>query len=500
MILDSAKYHKELGDVEKKTSNFGNVLMGLGKGIALAGVAAAGTAIAGFGAFLVDSTKAAMDAQKVDAQLNAVLKSTKSISGMTADSVKNLALSLSKITPYEDDAIVSGENMLLTFTNIGKDVFPTATEAMLNMSTALGQDLQSSAMQLGKALNDPIAGVTALKRVGVNFSDAQRDMIKTMVESGDVMGAQKFILSELNTEFGNSAKAAGETFAGKMDILNNAIGNVKENIGNAFLPILTKVADKLATFVNSEQFQTFINNLTSSVDKFMASPAVAAIGNFIDKLIGGKPITESDVRAIFDPIIAAINTTSASPEFQVAAKAMGDMLATIAVAGFKSLFTWENLKTAFNFDVQMNKVGGDMMAQMMTGLFGVDLGTPFGKWLKESLSFAVTSANPFGMGINLISQFINGIKTFLGIAENLSTGINQQQYTPLQIRGMPTGPGFASGGAFTVPQGFPNDTFPMRVSSGEKVAVTPAGQQQKLDLSDSSLRKLSALILAGSQQ
>jgi hypothetical protein len=34
---------------------------------------------------------------------------------------------------------------------------------------------------------------------------------------------------------------------------------------------------------------------------------------------------------------------------------------------------------------------------------------------------------------------------------------------------------FATGGQFIVPPGFPNDTFPMNVSSGEKVTVTHAG-------------------------
>ena len=74
--------------------------------------------------------------------------------------------SLSEVTRFEDDAIVSGQNMLLTFTNIGKDIFPQATEAMLNMSTAMGMDMQSAATMLGKALNDPIAGMTALGRAG----------------------------------------------------------------------------------------------------------------------------------------------------------------------------------------------------------------------------------------------------------------------------------------------------------------------------------------------
>ncbi|RPJ38720.1 MAG: hypothetical protein EHM35_03880 [Planctomycetaceae bacterium] len=192
----------------------------------------------------------AMAAEDIEAQLNAVLESTGGIAGVTAEKAGELADSLSQVTRFEDDAILSGENLLLTFTGIGKDVFPQATETMLNMSQALGQDLKSSAIQLGKALQDPILGVTALRRVGVNFNEAQIEMIKSMVEAGDVMGAQKFILAELETEFGGAAKAAGETFAGKLDILKNKIGNIKEAIGKALIPILTKLLGKFSDFVS----------------------------------------------------------------------------------------------------------------------------------------------------------------------------------------------------------------------------------------------------------
>jgi hypothetical protein len=41
------------------------------------------------------------------------------------------------------------------------------------------------------------------------------------------------------------------------------------------------------------------------------------------------------------------------------------------------------------------------------------------------------------------------------------------------------GPGFASGADFIVPPGYPNDSYPMRVQSGEHVKVTPAGQQTR---------------------
>lgn len=185
-----------------------------------------------------DITGAALDAEQAQAQLNAVITSTGGAAGVTTDMANEYADALSKVTMFDDEAILGGEAMLLTFTNIGEDVFPQATATILDMSQALGQDLNSSAMQLGKALNDPIQGITALRRVGVTFTEDQEKMIKTMVESGDVAGAQKMILAELSKEFGGSATAAGETMAGQLAILNTELGNVKEEAGAALLPVL----------------------------------------------------------------------------------------------------------------------------------------------------------------------------------------------------------------------------------------------------------------------
>lgn len=216
-------------------------------GKVLGGIAIGALVIKGVNALtdgMKDIVGGAIDAQNIQAQLGNVLESTGGKAGMTAASINALAASLQAVTPFEDDVIVAGQNMLLTFTSIGKDVFPAATETMLNMSTAMGTDLQSSAIQLGKALNDPIAGIGALSRVGVQFTADQKEQIKVMVESGNLMGAQKVILGELQTEFGGAATAAGTTFAGQMSILNNQISGVKDELGLALIPVLSDLAKK----------------------------------------------------------------------------------------------------------------------------------------------------------------------------------------------------------------------------------------------------------------
>jgi len=231
----------ELEKMDAKGSKLGGVLKGglvLGAGAAVAGIGA-------LGAVLGTSISAASEAEEIQAQLNAVLKSTGGVAGVSADAINDHAQALSEATRFEDDAIVASSALMLTFTKVGKDVFPDATEATLDMAQAMGMDLNSATMLVGKALNDPVKGMTALSRSGIQFTEDQKAMVQAMVDVGDTAGAQQIILKELETQFGGSAKAAGETFGGQLDIMKNALGNVGEEIGGALLPALTDMAIKM---------------------------------------------------------------------------------------------------------------------------------------------------------------------------------------------------------------------------------------------------------------
>jgi hypothetical protein len=193
-------------------------------------------------------------------QTEAVLKSTAGAAGMTAKEVIGLSDRMMDLTGIEHDNVLAAENLLLTFTKVGKDIFPQTTEVIADMSVALKEDLKSAAIQVGKALQDPILGVTALRRVGVNFNEAQTEVIKNLVNTGKAAEAQAMILRELQTEFGGSARAARDTFAGALKNLDNQIGEVKEGIG-AYIaavgrPLVEHLGDaarKVAEFVTSAE-------------------------------------------------------------------------------------------------------------------------------------------------------------------------------------------------------------------------------------------------------
>lgn len=262
-----------------------------------------------------NAIEAATESNKIAAQTEAVIKSTGGAAKVTAGQISDLATSISNKTGVDDEAIQSASNLLLTFTNlkngVGKtnDVFNQATKIAVDMGAALGGDASSNAIQLGKALNDPVKGIAALSRVGVTFTDQQKEQIKTMVAAGDTMGAQKVILGELNKEFGGSAEA--QATAG--DKLKVTWGNLQEQIGNKLLPIFEKVAAWLADFLPKafdavstaiDKAKPFIEGITKA---FGEGGLGGVIGFLKDKFVEAWPAIQTALGNILSGIGSWIN-------------------------------------------------------------------------------------------------------------------------------------------------------------------------------------------------
>lgn len=291
----------EIKAVISAEDNASDVVSKFGQNIGAIGgsLLVAGAAMAAFGVMAVNSFN---ESEAVGAQLNAVLKSTGGIAGVTADEVNGLASALQKTTRFSDEQIGVAQNMLLTFTKIGKDIFPDTTKAVLDMATAMGTDLKSTSIQVGKALQDPVRGVTALQRVGVRLTDAQKDLVQSLVDVGDVAGAQKIILQELQTEFGGSAEAAGKTFAGQLDIARNALDNIMEQVGQVIANALQPFVEKIQPVV--DKIQEWIDKNPQLVTAIVGIGAAIAVATVA---VGALMIAFAGLNAVASPwlLIAA---------------------------------------------------------------------------------------------------------------------------------------------------------------------------------------------------
>lgn len=305
---DSDRVARSIGRIDSRARRgatgmrlFGRASASAGRGLRFtAGAALTGAAAIGGGLLfeLKRSTEAWQEKRKIIAQTGAVLRSTGGAANVTARDVDTLSNTLSRKTGMDDEAIASAENLLLTFRSVhnetgrGNDIFNQATRVTADLSAAMGMDLRSAALQVGKALNDPERGFKRLQRIGVSFNKTQEDQIKRFSEAGDRASAQRVILRELQREFGGSAA----TQATALDRLKVSWGNVEEAVGRGASPAVDLFAGKL--------------------DRAMvkAEPKINALGERLGDLGKRKDLTTgqklelgtADVRRTTAPFVRAV--------------------------------------------------------------------------------------------------------------------------------------------------------------------------------------------------
>ena len=238
---------KELKKVDKQTKAAEASFKVLGKTITAAFVAKE----------IINFSKQSIEAWENQKQAVAVLNSTITATGANAwtssKQLQEMASSLQKITNYGDETVIQMQSVLLGFKNIKGDTFNEATKAILDMATVMKMDLSSAAQAVGKALDDPINGITSLQRQGFRFSESQKAVIQSLIDAGDTAAAQKIILDELNSTYGGAAEVAVKATTQ----IKNAWGDLQESIGGF-----------LAGFVDNEFGRKIAEGISYVADAF----------------------------------------------------------------------------------------------------------------------------------------------------------------------------------------------------------------------------------------
>jgi hypothetical protein len=208
--------------------------------------APAAAALGAVGAAALVSVKGAEEAAAVSAKLTEVYESIGYAD--LADEAEAYADALSKQIGVDDDVIKTAQTKLATFSEVAKsaDTMGKATGLAADLAAAGFGSMDSASVMLGKALQDPVKGVTALGKAGVTFTEAQKAQIKAMVEAGDVAGAQAIVMGELEKQVGGVA-AAGATSSQK---LSTAFGEISESVGTALLPAFEALVGPLQSFAD----------------------------------------------------------------------------------------------------------------------------------------------------------------------------------------------------------------------------------------------------------
>ena len=308
--------------------------------------AVAGAAIAAAGAIIAKNAQSLARIERINAQTAQTIKSMGDVAGISATEVETLAGSLENLTATEAETIQEGANLLLTFKNIqnqagaGNDIFNQTTAVMVDLARAMGTSASGEAIRLGKALNDPIKGIAALTRVGVSFTAEQQETIKALAKSGDLLGAQKIILAELQQQFGGSGAAFAQTFTGQLELMGHELGTIGEEATMSVMPALQGMVEELRALIPviGPQLKAAIE----SVDFVALGQAVVGFTTFlvqnaeaIAKTIGALFIISTAYKTL--AVVVGISKVAvALHTWAVAQAAAGMTIATVATNIFST--------------------------------------------------------------------------------------------------------------------------------------------------------------------
>lgn len=387
---DGSQARRELSDVASSGSSSFKTIAA-----AAASAAAAYFSFSAANSLIRESIHLAGIQETQEIRLAAVTRATGEASGFTAAELYKMAGGLQEVTTFGDEATIGAMAVLATFKQIKGDIFERATRAAQDMAVTMGNgaanaaQLEAAMLQVGKALQEPITGMSALSRVGVTFSEAQKEQVKGLIESGDLMAAQRVILAELEGQFKGAAAAARGTWAGAVTAAGNALGDLKEQLG----------------FVITRN-QVFIDLVKAAEERFVAWGSV--LEKHRDQLKGWASGAVDAISAVANAAGHAAKIVGGYFVYLALAAAMRKVVVAAGVlrVGLAGLFTETGVLTvgAFNqalFGTRLAlkdvSTAAGVTKIAVSGLFAAFIGWEIGKWLFEEFETArIAGATFFG--------------------------------------------------------------------------------------------------------
>ena len=299
-----------------------SALGGFGKAVAGIGAVVAGAfAIRAIANFAGETIRMAEEAQQAEAVLRQVAKTT-GVFGSEVDSVTKRLIAFANAQELrigvDSEVIKVVQAQLLSFKALAASAgeaggtFDRATKAAFDMAMVLERDASGQAIALGKALEDPIRGITALRKGGTTFTVQQQEQIRTLVESNRLLDAQALILTEVESQYGGAAEA-GALYSDRFRL---GLEQIKETIGIALIPSFEKFVEFFLADVVPPLTKFFEQDFPVLLEKL--KPVAEDIMTFFGDVAQGlKDFLNIDAdTSLIEGLLDKFNEIGANPEFQ----------------------------------------------------------------------------------------------------------------------------------------------------------------------------------------
>lgn len=298
---ESEKLHKSTGRLKESISKLGEIggALGLGFGIFK------------LGEYFHSAFEEATNLKMEEEQVKTGLQSTGYAAGMAMADIEKINNGIYHSSTFSREELMKMSSLLVTFPGITKKNFGAASQIVADMATRMHQDVSQTAIQVGKALQDPVLGMTALRRVGVNLTAEQTEHVKKLINAGKKEEAQILILKELQSEFGGSAKSAYD--ASPMIRFQKIMDDFKEKVGGALVTIagamgpffdyLGGLFSELGEYLEAHKadivsFASMLGSLLKGLISTVIKPLFTFIGWIFKGIKDGNPFIWALIAAI----------------------------------------------------------------------------------------------------------------------------------------------------------------------------------------------------------
>lgn len=244
-----------------------------------------------------EALNAFQELEREEATIEGVLHATGNAAGRTMEDIQGLVTSIRQTTLATESSVRKAAAILLTFRSISGETFDAALRSAQDLSAVGFGSMESAATMLGKALEDPILGLTAMRRVGVTFSETQKQVIKDLIETGQKLEAMRVIQEGVDRQVGGVSVRQAQTLSGGYHQLSEAVSNFFEVLGariagltnlNSALKSTAEYIDRVNKTLETPELETQIKDLEALVEtaRSIESPLLAGLEKQLEQLKG----------------------------------------------------------------------------------------------------------------------------------------------------------------------------------------------------------------------
>jgi len=232
LLADVSDFGRGIASADDQTNKFERNLRKNGKKMAKS-IAAVTVAVGAMAiAIGIDAVKAVAEDEVSQKKFQETLKNTAGVVDSTVlASINGYIERMQFASGFSDNELRDSLGRLTRSTGNVAEA-QGLTNLAMDIARGTGKDLESVSLALGKAYD---GNEGALKRLGIPLDDA-------ILKSGDF----KDITDELGRLFGGQASAYADTYQGKLDIVNQRLGELKESAGAPLIGVLGTLLEKVS--------------------------------------------------------------------------------------------------------------------------------------------------------------------------------------------------------------------------------------------------------------